>query len=32
VVAQALRRPLGTVKRQLHEARQQLAESLKEVP
>ena len=32
VVAQALRRPLGTVKRQLHDARQQLAETLKEVP
>jgi RNA polymerase sigma-70 factor (ECF subfamily) len=31
-VAQALRRPLGTVKRQLHEARQLLAETLKEVP
>lgn len=31
-VAQALRRPLGTVKRQLYEARQQLADALKEVP
>ena len=31
-VAQALRRPLGTVKRQLHEARSHLADTLKDVP
>ncbi len=31
-VAQVLRRPLGTVKRQLHDARHQLADALKEVP